>query len=110
MVTTEEFKHSQPFGNSDPAFTATGRGELTAATPAMTPLMLDASSGKLTVWDGTSAGGAAGILAISADQSSSQLTFYKSGTFRYEDVQWPSGAASEVKKRNAFAGSSISIV
>ncbi|MCL7678407.1 head decoration protein, partial [Klebsiella pneumoniae] len=41
MVITEVFTHTQPLGNSDPAHTAYGPGELTASTPAMTPLMLD---------------------------------------------------------------------
>ena len=110
MANTEEFKHYQPLGNSDPAHTASGPGELTEATPAMTPLMLDATSGKLTVWNGTNAGEATGILAISADQSSEELTFYKTGTFRYQDVLWPEDVTDESKKRNAFAGTAISIV
>ena len=38
------------------------------------------------------------------------LTFYKSGTFRYEDVLWPEAASDETKKRTAFAGTAISIV
>jgi len=49
MATTEVFTHQQPLGNSDPAHTAYAPGELTASTPAMTPLMLDAATGKLTV-------------------------------------------------------------
>ncbi|MFW0766469.1 head decoration protein [Trabulsiella odontotermitis] len=110
MAITEEFKHNQPLGNSDPAFTATGPGGLAAATPAMTPLMPDATSGKLTVWDGAKAGTATGVLAIAADENSAQLTFYKTGSFRFEDVLWPAAVTDEVKKRNAFAGSAISIV
>ncbi|WP_456044184.1 head decoration protein, partial [Streptomyces scabiei] len=51
-----------------------------------TPLMLDTSSRKLVAWDGTTDGAAVGILAVAADQTSTTLTFYKSGTFRYEDV------------------------
>lgn len=61
MAITEVFTHNQPLGNSDPAHTAYGPRELTASTPAMTPLMLDATSGKLTVWDGAHAGAAMGI-------------------------------------------------
>jgi hypothetical protein len=110
MATSEEFKHNQPLGNSDPAHTASGPGELTAETPAMTPLMLDATSGKLAVWDGTNAGQATGILAIKADQNSAALTYYKSGTFRLEDVLWPTAVSAEHKKRNAFVGTAISIV
>lgn len=86
MAITEVFTHNQPLGNSDPAHTAYGPGELTASTPAMTPLMLDATSGKLTVWDGAHAGAAMGILAVTADQNSAELAYYKSGSFRIEDV------------------------
>lgn len=110
MATSEEFKHNQPSGNSDPAHTASGPGELTAETPAMTPLMLDATSGKLAAWDGNNAGQAVGILAIKADQNSAALTYYKSGSFRIEDVLWPSAVKDEHKKRNAFVGTAISIV
>lgn len=78
--------------------------------PAMTPLMLDTSTRKLVVWDGTTDGAAVGILAVAADQTSTTLTFYKSGTFRYEDVLWPEAASDETKKRTAFAGTAISIV
>ena len=42
MATKEEFNHYQPLGNSDPAHTAIAPGGLSAKTPAMTPLMLDA--------------------------------------------------------------------
>ncbi|MXD62254.1 head decoration protein, partial [Escherichia coli] len=55
-------------------------------------------------------GAAVGILAVAADQTSATLTFYKSGTFRYEDVLWPEAASDETKKRTAFAGTAISIV
>ncbi|WP_129950584.1 head decoration protein [Escherichia coli] len=47
---------------------------------------------------------------VAADQTSTTLTFYKSGTFRYEDVLWPEAASDETKKRTAFAGTAISIV
>lgn len=58
----------------------------------------------------TTDGAAVGILAVAADQTSTTLTFYKSGTFRYEDVLWPEAASDETKKRTAFAGTAISIV
>ncbi|HBD5130484.1 TPA: head decoration protein [Escherichia coli] len=69
-----------------------------------------ADSRKLVAWDGTTDGAAVGILAVAADQTSTTLTFYKSGTFRYEDVLWPEAASDETKKRTAFAGTAISIV
>ena len=72
--------------------------------------MLDATSGKLTAWDGANAGAAVGVLAVTADQNSAELTYYKSGSFRIEDVLWPSSLTDESKKRNAFAGTAISIV
>lgn len=68
------------------------------------------STRKLVAWDGTTDGAAVGILAVAADQTSTTLTFYKSGTFRYEDVLWPEAASDEAKKRTAFAGTAISIV
>ncbi|STI46565.1 Head decoration protein from bacteriophage origin [Escherichia coli] len=110
MTSKETFTHYQPLGNSDPAHTATAPGGLSAKAPAMTPLMLDTSTRKLVAWDGTTDGAAVGILAVDADQTSTTLTFYKSGTFRYEDVLWPEAASDETKKRTAFAGTAISIV
>lgn len=110
MPNTEEFKFYQPLGNSDPAYTATASGALTDATPALTPLMLDTTAGKLVVWDGADAGAAVGILAVDADQTSDQLTFYKSGSFRIEDVLWPAAVTDDVIKRSAFTGTPISIV
>ncbi|EHP9812415.1 head decoration protein, partial [Escherichia coli] len=53
MTSKETFTHYQPLGNSDPAHTATAPGGLSAKAPAMTPLMLDTSTRKLVVWDGT---------------------------------------------------------
>ncbi len=103
MTSKETFTHYQPLGNSDPAHTATAPGGLSAKAPAMTPLMLDTSTRKLVAWDGTTDGAAVGILAVAADQTSTTLTFYKSGTFRYEDVLWPEAASDEAKKRTAFA-------
>ena len=97
MATKEEFNHYQPLGNSDPAHTAIAPGGLSAKTPAMTPLMLDGTTRKLVVWDGTTDGAAVGILAVAADQTSTTLTFYKSGSFRYEDVLWPEAASDETK-------------
>lgn len=110
MSNTEQFTHNQPLGNSDPAHTGFAPGKLTKAVPAMTPLMLDTTSGKLTVWDGAHAGAAMGILAVTADQNSAELAYYKSGSFRIEDVLWPSAVTDDNIKRNAFAGTAISIV
>ncbi|WP_251277092.1 head decoration protein, partial [Enterobacter hormaechei] len=51
-----------------------------------------------------------GILAVTADQNSTELTYHKSGSFRLEDVLWPSAVTDENIKRNAFAGTAISII
>ncbi|BDI48960.1 phage head-DNA stabilization protein [Escherichia sp. HH154_1D] len=61
------------------------------------------------MWDGTTDGAAVGILAVAADQTSTTLTFYKSGTFRYEDAL-AGGCQRRDEKRTAFAGTAISIV
>ncbi|HFK7187621.1 TPA: head decoration protein [Serratia odorifera] len=108
MTNQEEFHHYQPLGGSDAAHTAIGVSGLTAATPAFTPLMLDEAN-KLVVWDGTKAGTAVAMLALATDGTQSKITYYKSGTFRVDDVQWPAAVASDELKFNAFAGSAISV-
>ena len=110
MKTTnvETFTHYQPFGGSDPAFTATAPSGITTETPALTPLML---SGKtLVTWDGASAGKAIGVLALALTGTETSLNYYKSGTFHLEDIQWPAAVVDENLKRSAFAGTSISVI
>ncbi|ULF55729.1 head decoration protein (plasmid) [Serratia marcescens] len=108
MTNKEEFKHFQPLGGSDAAHTAIGISGLTAATPAFTPLMLKEDN-KLVAWDGAKAGTAVAILALATDGSQPKITYYKSGTFRVDDVQWPEAATTDELKFNAFAGSAISV-
>lgn len=96
MTSKETFTHYQPLGNSDPAHTATAP-RIECESACNDPLMLDTSTRKLVAWDGTTDGAAVGILAVAADQTSTTLTFYKSGTFRYEDVLWPEAASDETK-------------
>lgn len=110
MINQETFTHHQPMGGSDPAHTSVAIGKLTAATPAYTPLMLDAETNKLAVWDGAKAGTAVALLALASDAKQSKITCYKSGTFRVEDVHWPEAAATDAVKFNAFAGSAISVI
>ncbi|STK03761.1 phage major head protein (major coat protein) [Escherichia coli] len=43
-------------------------------------------------------GAAVGILAVAADQTSTTLTFYKSGTFRYEDCALAGGCQRRDEK------------
>lgn len=95
------------FAGSDPAHSAIGVNGITTATPALTPLMVDSDNGKLRVWDGQSAGTAVGVLSLPLDGTESTLTYWKSGTFATEALNWPEGVDA-TKKANAFVGSAIS--
>lgn len=110
MQNQETFKHYQPMGGSDPAHTAIGVSGITVATPAFTPLMLHATNNTLIAWDGVKAGTAVAMLALAVDGTQSRLTYYKTGTFRAEDIAWPPTANTDALKFNAFTGTSISIV
>ncbi|VEA68466.1 Bacteriophage lambda head decoration protein D [Serratia rubidaea] len=110
MINKEVFTHMQPQGGSDPAHTAVGVGGIDTATPAFTPLMIDATSKKLVVWDGTNAGQAVGVLALDITANQPRITYYKSGTFRVEDVKWPESVKTDEMKFNAFAGTSVSVI
>lgn len=96
------------FAGSDPAYTAHGAIYITTPTPAMTPLMLDPTNTALIIWNGTDAGHAVGILALDHDGVSKACSYYKSGTFDLDSILWGDDIV-EAKKRNAFAGSAISI-
>lgn len=109
MAQTEEFTHYQPLGGSDDAQTAIGVSGLAAATPALTPLMIDAVKNVLVAWDGAHAGTAVGVLALNAPVGTTRITYYKSGTFRTENVLWPQGI-SDILKQNAFTGTGISVI
>jgi hypothetical protein len=108
MAQIEEFVHHQPLGGSDDADTAIGAAEIAADTPALTPLMLDATKGLLMPWDGANAGTAIGVLALNVTAGQSPVTYYKSGTFRTTDLLWPAGLSAE-QKLNAFVGSAVSV-
>ncbi len=107
-TTTEKRADVHIFAGSDPAYTATAPSGISAATPAMTPLMLDDASGKLIAWDGQKAGTAVGVLALALAGTEPTLTYYKSGTFVTESLVWPD-SLDAVKKANAFVGSAISL-
>lgn len=96
------------FAGSDPAFTAMFATGFKNAVPALTPLMLDAESGLLVPWDGEQPGLAVAVLALDHDGVAGVGTCYKSGTFDTGVILWPEGA-TDAKKRNAFAGTAISI-
>lgn len=106
----EAFTFYQPQGNNDPAYTAQAPVTLTADAPPLTPLMLDTSTGKLKVWDGTTLGGGVGLTAIAAKSSDTQVAYFKSGSFRLSDIQWPSAVTEDDKKRTAFVGTALSVV
>lgn len=108
MAQIEEFVHHQPLGGSDDANTAIGAAEIAAETPALTPLMLDATKGLLMPWDGANAGTAIGVLALNVTAGQASVTYYKSGTFRTSDLLWPVGLSAE-QKQNAFVGSAVSV-
>ncbi|MEB7083223.1 head decoration protein [Escherichia coli] len=106
-TTTEKRADVRIFAGSDPAHTATATSGISAATPVLTPLMVDDATGKLVVWDGQKAGTAVGVLALALAGTEPTLTYYKSGTFATESLVWP-GSVDAVKKANAFVGSAIS--
>ena len=106
--TINEMRQEQRFfAGSDPAHSAIGANGITTATVELTPLMLDSASGKLKVWDGQSAGTAVGVLALPLEGTESILTYWKSGTFATEALNWPE-SVDATKKANAFVGSAIS--
>ncbi|HDD9398974.1 TPA: head decoration protein [Escherichia coli] len=107
-TTTEKRADGRIFAGSDPAYTATATSGINAATPALTPLMLDDGAGKMVAWDGQKAGTAVGVLALALAGTESTLTYYKSGTFATESLVWPD-SVDAVKKANAFVGSAISL-
>lgn len=104
---TEKRADVHIFAGSDPAYTATAASGITAATSALTLLMLDDATGKLVAWDGQKAGTAVGVLALPLAGTEPTLTYYKSGTFATESLVWPD-SVDVVKKANAFVGSAIS--
>lgn len=104
---TEQRTEVRIFAGNDPAHTATGPCGITTSTPALTPLMLDETSGKLVVWDGQKAGTAVGVLVLPLTGAEQVLTYYKTGTFATESLHWPE-SVDAVKKANAFAGSALS--
>lgn len=104
---TQQRDDHRIFAGNDTAHTAIGSNGIATQTPALTPLMLDDASGKLVIWDGQKAGVAVGVLALPLVGGEDQLTYWKSGTFATEAIQWPN-AVDAAKKANAFVGSAIS--
>lgn len=107
-MTVHKFEFFQPQGGSDPAWSATGTSGITVATPALTPLMLN-NQDVLVPWDGSNAGTAVGVLSLNIDGTDTTVPYFKSGTWRMEDLVWPEGI-TDAMKRNAFTGTAISVV
>lgn len=110
MTSKEIFIYYQSQGNSDSVYIVIVFGGLSVKVFVMILLMLDIFSRKLVVWDGIIDGVVVGIFVVVVDQISITLTFYKFGTFRYEDVFWSEVVSDETKKRIVFVGTVISIV
>ena len=82
----------------------------TGVIPAYTPLMLDSVSGRLTPWNGVSAGQAVYLTPHAIDTTvQERAQVYKSGTFNVDIVNWPEDVTTLEKKLSAFAGSALSV-
>ncbi|ECC1660249.1 head decoration protein [Salmonella enterica subsp. salamae] len=93
----------------DPVVTAIGHFSGGIDSPRLTPLMIDANTGAFKVWDGT-VGKAVGLTAtaVSTGSSTSDQSYYKSGSFRSTAINW--GTVTDTnKQKSAFAGTPISV-
>ena len=78
--------------------------------PALTPLMLDATTGALVVWDGAHAGQAGYVSAFEVDTArQTQAQVYKAGVLNVDALQWPESVTTLPAKVAAFIGSGISV-
>lgn len=78
--------------------------------PALTPLMADATSGTLIVWDGSQPGRAVYVSAFPIDTSvRTQAQVYKTGVLNVNALNWPEGVTTLSVKVAAFTGSGISV-
>lgn len=85
-TTTQQRDENRIFAGNDPAYTTTGASGITAATPALTPLMLDDATGKLAAWDGQKAGAAVGVLTLPLEAS-----YSRAGSRQRSDSGYRSG-------------------
>lgn len=77
--------------------------------PALTPVMPDATSGALVVWDGA-AGKAAYVTTIQIDTAAqTQAQVYKTGVLNVDALSWPEAVTTLAAKVAAFVGSGISV-
>lgn len=78
--------------------------------PELTPLMLDATSGALVVWDGAHPGQAVYVSAITVNTASqAQAQVYKAGVLNVDALNWPENITTLSAKVAAFVGSGISV-
>lgn len=78
--------------------------------PALTPLMQDATTGALVVWDGAKAGQAVYVSCFSVDTANqTQAQVYKAGVLNVDALNWPEEVTSLSAKMAAFVGSGISV-
>lgn len=78
--------------------------------PALTPLMQDATSGALVVWNGEQAGKAVYVSAFQLDTAGqTQAQVYKAGVLNVDALNWPESVTTLSAKVAAFVGSGISV-
>ncbi|MCL9671403.1 head decoration protein [Citrobacter sp. MNAZ 1397] len=78
--------------------------------PELTPLMQDATSGALVVWDGAHSGQAVYVSAITVNTASqTQAQVYKAGVLNVDALNWPEDVTTLSAKVAAFVGSGISV-
>ncbi|MFB5745061.1 head decoration protein [Cedecea sp. S5-13] len=78
--------------------------------PALTPLMLDATTGGLVPWDGAHPGQAVYVSAMEVDTAArTQCQVYKTGVLNVEALNWPETVTTLPTKVSAFVGSGISV-
>lgn len=77
---------------------------------ALTPLMQDATSGALVVWDGAHPGQAVYVSAITVNTASqTKAQVYKAGVLNVDALNWPEDVTTLSVKVAAFVGSGISV-
>ncbi|AGP47396.1 Bacteriophage lambda head decoration protein D [Serratia plymuthica] len=76
----------------------------------LTPLMQDATTGALLLWDGEKPGQAVYLSALTVDTALRTVAqVYKCGVFNIDAVKWPESVTTQVAKIGAFVGSGISV-
>lgn len=108
-MTIETYSPEDFILGPDPVVTAIGHFSGGIEAPRLTPLMVDTNTGAFKIWDG-SVGKAVGLTAtaVNTGASTSDQSYYKSGSFRSAAINW--GAVTDTnKQKSAFAGTPISV-